>query len=653
MLIQRSAFTMLIIMLVINPASTLEHDPQVVDDDEFLPLDVSAQEGRHLDGSSWMAPHFEQIPNQSLPDSVAEDMELAKRISLKHSIPTLKEIDASKYYYKNFDIFTIWWPKDKPELKKKVLEMIPVIRATRNECLKNSMKDPPNTGKGLYFNYYVGRPGGSGVGTNTKGLPYCNLPPGTPPSTWKHESFHVMQYNRESVPYNGDSSWYIEASASWYALTKAHSGARDFSSIQAFVEHPQMPLWFGFGNCDPVERKSWALMVHQYILSAMLWYQTEVSKTLPRSAIYRSFNYAGKMLPQEFLFQQGGEKYRQGFVDWIVHTVNDFDYLTDKQKKVAKDEAYMYRNRCQVCGSEQYAVVKSRLQKSGSYDLAPAKKLWPGGWAFNVLLLKNAAAGKYKFSFKGNSRGTEGASSYFVAKILFTGASSGTLIKPFVSGGRSGSAFFNVKDGRDIRIIVLSLPNMFEGRQSYGYKVKLDFTKRPLSHAQECANFQLVPPLHGYCYTKHGRAMYQKTMSKVQCEAQCRKDPACIGIQLYPEPSGGEQKVRCDVFNNNGNANAPSGWEHVLEGDGARGMDSSDLLSKVLGNIKYSCLRCAEAETTLSIGMETGTSTRLRAESLALASIATTAITFAIAQYLRQKTNRRSGAETTRPLLQA
>ena len=85
---------------------------------------------------------------------------------------------------------------------------------------------------GYFYNVYIHKPGGpndlfqplgwgNGQGTDSNGFPFLTLPNGVL-GDWlndAHETFHIFQYNANSPGFasSGNSQWYIEASANWYA----------------------------------------------------------------------------------------------------------------------------------------------------------------------------------------------------------------------------------------------------------------------------------------------------------------------------------------------------------------------------------------------------------------------------------------------------
>ncbi|GEM_PF-1245055 len=60
-----------------------------------------------------------------------------------------------------------------------------------------------------------------------------------------HKAFHVFQYSSNSpgFAYSGDSQWYIEASANWFAAIENPGQITDFLEAGSLVRLPQVALW--------------------------------------------------------------------------------------------------------------------------------------------------------------------------------------------------------------------------------------------------------------------------------------------------------------------------------------------------------------------------------------------------------------------------
>ena len=68
--------------------------------------------------------------------------------------------------------------------------------------------------------------------------------------TARHEGFHIFQYesNSPGFDYSGDSQWYIESSAQWYAATFEPRDRGMCVECGAVFANPQLALWHSFNN---------------------------------------------------------------------------------------------------------------------------------------------------------------------------------------------------------------------------------------------------------------------------------------------------------------------------------------------------------------------------------------------------------------------
>ncbi|HMQ88974.1 MAG TPA: DUF6055 domain-containing protein, partial [Flavilitoribacter sp.] len=146
-------------------------------------------------------------------------------------------------------IFIVWWDKDF-DLTAKADQLLDTMISYRNICLNDlDMADPPNPENGYYYNVYLHGGGffapqnwGNGQGTDSNGFPFLTLPKDAV-NDWvntAHETFHIFQYNANSpgFAYSGDSQWYIEASANWFAARQNPDSPRRFVEAESLVRMP-------------------------------------------------------------------------------------------------------------------------------------------------------------------------------------------------------------------------------------------------------------------------------------------------------------------------------------------------------------------------------------------------------------------------------
>eukprot|EP00929_Paragymnodinium_shiwhaense_P092288 TRINITY_DN52164_c0_g1_i1.p1 TRINITY_DN52164_c0_g1~~TRINITY_DN52164_c0_g1_i1.p1 ORF type:complete len:322 (+),score=13.18 TRINITY_DN52164_c0_g1_i1:124-1089(+) len=314
---------------------------------------------------------------------------------------------------------------------------------------------------------------------NDHGLSYMTLGSGMDRPTWYHESFHVFQQGTTpGIEYTGDTKWAIEATAEWYQHVKVHSDSETWSFYNTLLvsNTPHLALWHTYENGPPGEKHGWVHGVRSYGLCIMLYWLTHISvpPVFEERVIYDAFMQASLPLEyglQEYLYLQGGNKYREGFVDWAAHTTNNTDYLTAAQIAEAQYNIDTY-------GAPEhfhpFAVVIDQLTV-GNHTLVPDPALKPRGWGYNVLKLTNTPAGIYQFDLVGEERGSENASSNFVARLLVGKSSSAKVVAfDMDADGLHGSVNFTSEtEGSEINIIVAAVPACFHSHQDYGYQVKV------------------------------------------------------------------------------------------------------------------------------------------------------------------------------------
>ena len=159
-------------------------------------------------------------------------------------------------------IFVAWWDR-KFDHSHEADVLLDKLLTIREDCLTNlGMADPPNPAAGHYYNVYLHHSGkdgdslpnnwGMGQGTDPFGLPFLAI--GYQgfhhTDTIVHEGFHVFQYSSNNISpgfvYRGDSRWYSEATANWYAASKNEKF--DCWECGTIIGNPQLALWHSFNN---------------------------------------------------------------------------------------------------------------------------------------------------------------------------------------------------------------------------------------------------------------------------------------------------------------------------------------------------------------------------------------------------------------------
>ncbi|MEO1434313.1 MAG: DUF6055 domain-containing protein [Bacteroidota bacterium] len=342
-------------------------------------------------------------------------------------------------------IYIIWWDNDF-NLDDQVEILLDSMLHYRDVCLNElSMADPPNVDDGHYYNVYLHANGyfasynwGNGQGTDSNGYPFLTLPA---PAIGDfinaaHETFHIFQYNATSpgFEYAGDSQWYIEASANWFAARENPEEAGRFVEAESLVRLPHVPYWLSFDNFPDDYPQNWQRYVHQYALALHLYYLTDVVGVSEDLITEGLFNGTAE-LPQEYLYNElGGDAFRQYFVDWATHMTNNFDFIPTFQSDRNLQEWNDYAD---PTDDNQFVEVFDNEGTNGWF-LPDSDKL-TCAWSFNTYKLLNDQEATYTFELDGVPQGSQGDVSRFRAKLL-------------VQNSTTGSSFYD-----------LDLPNDLQG----------------------------------------------------------------------------------------------------------------------------------------------------------------------------------------------
>ncbi|MEM7112126.1 MAG: hypothetical protein AAF614_06815 [Chloroflexota bacterium] len=380
-------------------------------------------------------------------------------------------------------IFAIWWHKDYD-----LAADAPILAAQLNEVRRDSLhelglKDPINALAGVYVNVYIHDEDsdadqypsewGNGVGSDEFDFPYMTLPIGAhnDPINVAHEGFHIFQYNVTNLgyAYEGDSAWFIEASANWYAVWKFHD-TMDDAFMEAGIIHslPFVALWRSWDNAafgDPV---NWQRETHQYALHTFLFYLTEVHGVSPL-VLTQGFFAENDELPQEYLYQQI-PNLREVFADWTARNAAEFAYMTRAQWERAQREVVDYADPNDI---HPYVAT---FTSSGANDawFSPPEAQMPRGWSYNVIGVNNRDDTAYTFEFDGMASGSEGADAYFAARVVVKGASGYQYhIVPLVDG-LHGELTVNVTAADEaLFLVITAVPEQFTSSQTYPYEVRI------------------------------------------------------------------------------------------------------------------------------------------------------------------------------------
>ena len=381
------------------------------------------------------------------------------------------------------DIFAIWWHKNY-DLEADAAKLITDLKQVRQDAINElGLADPPNIGQGFYYNVYLHNPEpgsdnypsgwGNGQGTDDFGLPYLTLPLGAHEDLYNvsHEGFHIFQYSATSpgFEYSGDSAWYIEASANWYA-SRVHYQ----TSVEAFLEaaaiyaNPYQTLWHSWDNGPTGDPQNWQRLVHQYAMTTYLFYLSEV-ENVPTNLIVDGFFAGTKASPQQYLYQNI-PNLRTYFGNWAAHNVAEFDYMSRAQWQRALDELANVGDQNDI---NPYANTLSAAGTNGSW-FQPATNRTPRPWSYNVIRLQAPVTARYQFEFDGDAVGSEGVTSFFEVRLVVEQENGYVLHTMPLTDNTDGTFNLDVTaQDKTIYLVIAAVPEHFSGNQLFPYKVRI------------------------------------------------------------------------------------------------------------------------------------------------------------------------------------
>lgn len=390
-------------------------------------------------------------------------------------------------------IYLVWWDKDyNPDAGVDI--MLDTMMSYREKCLdKLNMLDPPNTEDGHFYNVYLHNPGddndifkpygwGNGQGTDANGYPFLTLPIGLIndwPNT-AHETFHIFQYNSNSpgYAYSGDSQWYIEASANWFAARVNPTHTRRFIEAESLVRVPHVPMWLSFDNFPADYPQNWQRYVHQYAGALWLYYLTDIAG-VPETIITEGFFNGTTQLPQEYLYHfladgKGGSAMPQLYVDFAARMTNHFDFLPPEQVAANEKEWDDYAD---PLDDNEFVEI---FDNSDNINYRPSDNVVTTAWSFNVYKLPPQELGwNYHFQLNGDATGSEGDPSVFKAKILIENSKHGSrfINMPMENAYQGWVAIEHAIGDTAIYLIIASVPEIFQdvnsAFQTFSYEIEI------------------------------------------------------------------------------------------------------------------------------------------------------------------------------------
>jgi hypothetical protein len=384
------------------------------------------------------------------------------------------------------DIFIVWWDKDF-DYSAEVDVMLDQMIEYRNTCLNVlNMMDPPNPIDGYYYNVYLHGDGGyfdvygwgNGQGTDSNGYPFLTLPYWITPDlvNLAHETFHIFQYNANSpgFAYSGDSQWYIEASANWFAGVENIDAPRAFIEAESLVRLPHVPLWLSYDNFPNTYPQNWQRYVHQYAMALFLFYLTDQEGVSP-NLLTEGFFAGTSELPQEYLFNQiGSTGFRNHFMDWAAHMTNNFDFITPEQAEANEME---WNNYADPNDDNEFTETFSESGTNGWYQAE--NSLITNAWSFNTYQLENNSDNTYTFEINGDPNGSYGDPAYFQGKVMVINSNNETSFYdvPMTNDWQGSLTLELTASDTDVYFIVGSMPEIFRDEnaafQLFPYQIRI------------------------------------------------------------------------------------------------------------------------------------------------------------------------------------
>ncbi len=371
-------------------------------------------------------------------------------------------------------IYIVWWDKDF-DYASQVDVLLDSMLHYRTICLNDlDMQDPPNAQDGFYYNVYIHTPGNmndvfhqygwsNGQGTDNNGYPFLTLPNGVL-NDWvnnAHETFHIFQYsaNAPGFAYSGNSQWYIEASANWFAAKQNPGAPRAFVEAESLVRVPQVPIWLSYNNYPDYYPSNWQRYVHQYAMALLLYYITDVAGA-PASIITSGLYSGTTELPQEYFFNQlGGHVFRDYFMDWAAHMSNHFDFIDPVQASTNENEWNDYAD---PDDDHEFIQTYHNTGSGGWYQ--PVDSVMTTAWSFHTYKLTNSLSATYTFALSAEPIGTYGDSSYFEGRVLVQNETTGASFYNLdMTDETNGSLTLDVvPEDTSILFIIGSVPEIFK-----------------------------------------------------------------------------------------------------------------------------------------------------------------------------------------------
>lgn len=237
---------------------------------------------------------------------------------------------------------------------------------------------------------------GNGVGSDDREYPFMTLPLGAheDASNVYHEAFHIFQFETTSTGfrYEGDSGWFVETTANWFAMEAGASPDVDFLTVSSIAAAPHLPLWHGFDHESPAIPDHWITGNRQYGQHLFLEYL--VSRTsLNKGDILGSFYDGIAQSPQAHLAGLiGHDRFAEVFSDYAALLTAGFligegpmpDWVLSPAQRDRSLEELRWAVSDEPPG-RHYRPITFALERPDWH--MPARDLRPSPYGWNVIAL--------------------------------------------------------------------------------------------------------------------------------------------------------------------------------------------------------------------------------------------------------------------------
>ncbi len=348
----------------------------------------------------------------------------------------------------------------------------------------NKMVDPPSARAGLYTNIYLHDPEaddglddafGNGVGTNAFDMPFMTLPLGAHAdrANLSHEGFHIFQYSASSpgFAYDGDSAWYIETTAEWFALQDNPTREDAYATVGGIAAMPHLALWQSWDRGQPGDPEHWMLQTRQYGMHQFLQYLVETAGLSP-ATVTQDFFTGTRALPQQVIAAAiGHDQMAHSWADYAAMlTASTIDgqgspmpgwLMTTAQRDYALAERDWALEDDPLAGGIAPVSAQIDLAVSAGDWVSPPRSLRPRPWGYNVVSLINMD-GAYQVTLDVYDPAT------MPLRLIVRRGSEWQLAR--IASG----SMLDLTGADAAYIIVANTPEVYRGHATRAYQLRLD-----------------------------------------------------------------------------------------------------------------------------------------------------------------------------------